>query len=118
MGPADVFPGPKRCWQRLSTGWRDPKLIGSDRITKFSRTCIAVLLCVSLATPVLSAAEFHGMVKFSGLAVPGVTVTVTLSGKTYIAITNPQGIYTFKELPDGAGTIQVEMQIGRVSCRE
>jgi hypothetical protein len=62
-----------------------------------------------MAAPVLSAAEFHGAVKFSGLAVPGVTVTVTLEGKTYIAITNPQGVYTFKDLPDGSGTIQVEM---------
>ena len=79
------------------------------RITQFSRTCPAVILCVALAAPVLSAAEFHGAVKFSGLAVPGVTVTVTLQGKTYIAITNPQGVYTFKDLPDGSGTIQVEM---------
>jgi hypothetical protein len=93
-----------------------------NRSTHFFRTCTVLLLCLALAAPPLSAnreanfawmapaaVEFHGQVKFANMGIPGVTVTVTLQDKTYIAITDPQGIYTFKSLPDGAGSIKVEM---------
>jgi len=79
------------------------------RISTFSRTSVVLMLCLAMASPSLSAAEFHGLVKFNGLAVPGVSITVAMNGKTYIAITNMQGLYQFKDLPDGPGTIQIEM---------
>jgi hypothetical protein len=38
-----------------------------------------------------------------------VTVTVTQGNKILTAITDPQGTYTFPDLPEGAWTIQIEM---------
>jgi len=63
----------------------------------------------ALAGVVLSATEHHGQVKFGGLPVPGATVTATQTDKTFTAITDPQGAYSFADLSDGAWTIQVEM---------
>jgi len=55
------------------------------------------------------AAEQHGLVKFGGLPVPGATVTASVSGKTFTAITDQQGAYSFVDLPDGVCTIEIEM---------
>src|ERR1022692_3187263 len=62
-----------------------------------------------LAVCVLMAAEHHGQVKFSGLPVPGATVTATKGDKKFAALTDQQGSYSFRDLPDGAWTMQVEM---------
>jgi hypothetical protein len=63
----------------------------------------------ALAVAVLLATEHHGQVKFGGLPVPGATVTATQADKTFTAITDPLGAYSFPELSDGTWTIQVEM---------
>ena len=63
-----------------------------------------------LAVLRLFAAEYHGQVKFGGLPVPGATVTATQGNKTLTAISDPQGSYSFADLPDGVCTIQVEMR--------
>ena len=57
----------------------------------------------------VSAAEHHGQVKFGGLPVPGATVTAMQAGKTFSAITDSLGTYSFPDLPDGAWTVQIEM---------
>src|ERR1017187_4181182 len=62
-----------------------------------------------VACSLLTASEHHGVVKFGGLAVPGATVTATQGDKKLVAITDPQGIYTFAELADGVWNLQVEM---------
>jgi trimeric autotransporter adhesin len=88
-------------------------LIAWKRFTTFLRTCTAVMLCATLATPVLPAeppaSEHHGQVKFAGMPVPGVTITATQGDKKLIAITDQQGVYTFRDIPDGAWTLQAEM---------
>src|ERR1035438_2479886 len=61
------------------------------------------------ATTLLPASEHHGVVKFGGLAVPGATVTATQGDKKLVAITDPRGVYTFADLPDGVWNLQVEM---------
>jgi hypothetical protein len=53
--------------------------------------------------------EHHGQISFSGVAVPGATVTATQGDKKFVAVTDGQGVYTFPELADGPFTIQVEM---------
>jgi len=58
----------------------------------------------------LFAAEYHGQVKFGGLPVPGATVTATQGDKTLTAISDPQGTYSFADLPDGTWTVQVDMR--------
>ena len=55
----------------------------------------------SVACTLLPASEHHGIVKFGGLAVPGATVTATQGDKKLAAVTDPQGIYSFADLPDG-----------------
>src|ERR1035441_4297102 len=62
-----------------------------------------------VACTLLPASEHHGVVKFGGLAVPGATVTATQGDKKLVAITDPQGIYTFADLADGVWNLQVEM---------
>src|ERR1035437_428409 len=63
----------------------------------------------SVACTLLPASEHHGIVKFGGLAVPGATVTATQGDKKLVAVTDPQGIYTFADLADGVWNLQVEM---------
>ncbi len=57
----------------------------------------------------LAAAEHHGTVTFGGVPVPGATVTATQADQKLTVITDPQGAYSFRELPDGTWTLQIEM---------
>jgi len=77
--------------------------------------CLA--LSLALALP-LAATEHHGVVKFSGLPVPGVTVTASQADKKLTAVTDDQGVYTFPNLTDGLWNIQVEMQCFETIKRE
>ena len=68
---------------------------------------IAILLLTVVA---LAASEHRGQVLFNGIPVPGATVTATHDDRKSIAITDPQGIYSFPDLTDGPWTVHVEMQ--------
>jgi hypothetical protein len=74
-------------------------------LTRLLRT--AALTCLTAFT--LAAAEHHGQVQFAGLPVPGATVTATQADKKQVAVTDPKGVYTFPDLPDGTWNFQVEM---------
>jgi hypothetical protein len=56
------------------------------------------------------ASEYHGQVFFSGLPVPGATVTVTQGARRFETVTDLQGLYEFADLTDGAWKIQIEMR--------
>jgi len=75
------------------------------RIPKFIRN--SILGCLAVIS--LTAAEHHGQVKFAGLPVPGVTITMTQGDKRLMAVSDQQGAYSFPDLPEGVWTIQVEM---------
>ncbi len=62
-----------------------------------------------LAVSALAASEHHGIVKFGGLPVPGVTITASQGEKKVVAVTDQQGAYAFADLPDGVWNLQVEM---------
>jgi trimeric autotransporter adhesin len=62
-----------------------------------------------LSVCTLAAAEYRGQVTFGGLPVPGATVTATLDGKNFAAITDLQGMYDFPDLADGSWTIEIRM---------
>jgi len=56
-----------------------------------------------------AAADHRGQVTFSGLPVPGVTVTATHAGTKRATVTDDDGRYRFADLADGPWTIVVEM---------
>jgi len=67
--------------------------------------------CISLTAAALVpliAAEYHGEVRFAGLPLPGVTVTATQGEKTLSTATDPRGVYSFADLPDGRWSFRVE----------
>ena len=75
------------------------------------RKTIAALRLVRLCAMAGAAArEYHGMVTFGGLPLPGATVTATQGAKKFTAISDQGGLYHFDDLPDGQWTIEVEMQ--------
>jgi hypothetical protein len=57
-----------------------------------------------------AAREYRGVVTFGGLPVPGAIITATQGAKKFTAVSDPSGAYHFDDLPDGAWTIEVEMQ--------
>ena len=74
---------------------------------------IASLLCLlalAAAARVSAASEYHGLVTFNGLPLPGATVSATQGSKHLVTVTDRQGFYSFADLPDGTWTIDVQMQ--------
>jgi hypothetical protein len=70
-------------------------------------TCIGAFLLISKAA---LASEYHGQVIFSGLPVPGATITATQGSQKFVAVSDQQGVYSFADLSDGTWKILVEMQ--------
>jgi len=50
-----------------------------------------------------------GQVTFGGVPVPGATVTAMQGDKSFVAITDLRGVYSYPDLPDGSWMVQVEM---------
>ena len=70
----------------------------SWRIAKISIFCALVWFCFAVRA---QAREYHGAVTFSGLPLPGATVTATQGSKKLSVVTDQGGLYHFDELPDG-----------------
>ena len=70
----------------------------------------SLLAVLCLCCYPLVASEHHGTVTFGGLPLPGATVTATQGDKSFTAVTDPSGAYTFPDLADGVWSIKVEMQ--------
>ena len=68
---------------------------------------LMAMLCLALSP--LLATEYHGVVKFGGLPLPGATLTATQGDKKFVASTDLEGKYSFPNLPDGDWNIQIEM---------
>jgi hypothetical protein len=60
-------------------------------------------------TSALAASEHHGQVKFGGLPIPGATITASQGDKKLVTVSDPQGMYSFPDLAEGAWTFEVEM---------
>jgi hypothetical protein len=67
---------------------------------------LCVMACLAMSA---LASEYHGQVTFNGLPVPGATITAAQGNKQFVEVTNPQGIYSFPDLPDGEWTIKIGM---------
>jgi trimeric autotransporter adhesin len=74
------------------------------------RGVIAVLIAIIAFSPVLSATEHYGQVGFTGLAVPGATVTATQGDKQIVTTTDASGLYRFPDLAEGTWTVKIEMR--------
>ena len=71
------------------------------------------LVCMLWVTAFASRAvalEYHGLVTFGGLPLPGATVTVTQGTKKLTTVSDQGGLYAFADLADGPATIEIEMQ--------
>jgi len=105
LAPARIAPTPARIAStraRTAICVTEPRPLGSGG---FIVCCALALLFVKI----LAAAEHRGQVQFSGLPVPGVTVTATNGDKTLTAITDLQGSYVFPDLSEGIWKFKVEM---------
>ena len=69
-----------------------------------------VLLMALCASCTAAASEYHGLVTFGGLPLPGATVTATQGTKKLTTISDQGGVYRFDDLPDGHWKIEIEMQ--------
>jgi trimeric autotransporter adhesin len=85
--------------------------IVSRNLLKTKYTLIVALLALMPAVFPLLGSEHHGTVKFGGLPLPGAAVTAKQGDKSFNAITNLDGVYSFDDLADGAWTILVEMPL-------
>jgi hypothetical protein len=74
------------------------------------RGLIVVLIALLTFSPVLEATEHYGQVGFTGLAVPGATVTATQGDKQIVTTTDQNGVYRFADLAEGTWTIKIEMR--------
>ena len=70
---------------------------------------LPIVFVVVFECSVFAASEHHGQITIGGVPVPGVTVTANRADKKIVAVTDPQGAYSFSDLQDGAWTIEVEM---------
>jgi trimeric autotransporter adhesin len=70
---------------------------------------ILLLACLGTCRSAV-ASEYHGVVTFNGLPVPGASVTAAQAQKRFVATTDVHGLYSFSDLADGTWTIEVEMQ--------
>ena len=68
------------------------------------------LILALLAAAILIAGEHRGVVRLGTLPVPGAAVTARQGDKTVTALTDLQGAYAFRDLPDGTWIVKVEMR--------
>ena len=93
-----------------------PKNLLKTKYARLKYALMVALLVLSAAVLPLLGSEHHGTVKFGGLPLPGATVTAKPmdakeGDKTFSAISDLEGRYSFPDLPDGAWTIRVEMPL-------
>ncbi len=70
---------------------------------------IACVLVV-LAAQQLWAAEYHGLVRYDGVPVPGATVTLTQGSTELSTVTDSQGLYEFPKIAEGNWKITIELR--------
>jgi hypothetical protein len=93
-----------------------PKNLLKTKPVRLKYALIVAVLSLGSAVLPLLGSEHHGTVKFGGLPLPGATVTAKPMNakdgdKTFNAISDLEGRYSFPDLTDGPWTIQVEMPL-------
>ena len=70
---------------------------------------LAWLLAGSLLASLGMASEYHGTVNAGGQPLPGATVSAARGDSKIVTTTDEKGAFSFRDLPDGNWTIDVEM---------
>jgi hypothetical protein len=70
----------------------------------------AFVVVLTLTASGRAAADLAGRVVFSGLPVPGVTVTATMGAQKAATVTDEGGAFRFSNLGDGTWTLRTEMR--------
>jgi hypothetical protein len=81
-------------------------------MTRGRRQAAAYLVALAIALAVRSgfaATDHYGQITFSGIPVPGATITATQGERTVVAVSNADGIYRLGGLADGVWSIRIEM---------
>lgn len=80
-------------------------------VTRHWRIAVQIAcVCLVLAAQTLSAAEYHGRVRYGGVPVPGATVTLTQGTTELTTLTDSQGLYEFPNVPAGDWKIDIELR--------
>ena len=74
-----------------------------------NRRALVLLAGVCVVVATLCAAQHSGQVLFSGLPVPGASVTASQGEKKLHSVTDAEGVYTFADLSDDTWTLDVQM---------
>ncbi len=82
------------------------------------RRLIRYVPAVLLAASILAGSEHQGRVTFNGQPAPGATIAASQSGQNRFAVTDEQGAYRFRDLPEGLWTIRVELPCFAAISRE
>ena len=75
--------------------------------TRLRRLFERFVLFSVIALAAAQAAEFHGTTKIKGLPFPGVAVTATQGEKKVVTTSDLDGVFSFKDLPDGDWNFEV-----------
>jgi hypothetical protein len=73
------------------------------------RFVIWLVVVVAAARAVVAASTHYGQVTFSGLPVPGATITATQGDRQVVTVSDQDGIYRLADLSDGNWTLRVDM---------
>src|SRR6187397_61683 len=79
-------------------------MIAAPWTLRIASCALVLALCTALR-----AADHTGQVTFTGLPVPGATITATQGEKVVTATSNEEGFYRLSGLADGAWTGKIEM---------
>lgn len=74
------------------------------------RRLVIALIALLAFAPTLEATEHYGQVSFTGIAVPGATVTAKRGDTQIVTTTDQDGVYRFADLAEGTWTITIEMR--------
>jgi uncharacterized protein (TIGR03435 family) len=82
----------------------------SGAMSLAAATVFAGLVLAAAGHPSVAAADLTGQVLFSGLGVPGATVTARRGDRTVSTVSDEEGTFRFAGIDEGTWTVRVEMR--------
>jgi hypothetical protein len=85
-----------------------PAWEGGANVKSLKRVLIFAVMAGSAVISLL-ASEHHGVIAFHGTPVPGAVITATQGDKKLTTTSDEDGAYSFRDLPDGTWTVEVQI---------